>query len=495
MLKTNFKYIHSARVTVLLMLVCLMLFPFGKVTAFEGNKNDRATEIRAIWLTTNWQLDWPKKGKSVDEQKQELIDILDQLQLNNFNLVLFQARAQGRTFYNSFLESKSPYYNHDNNFDPLAFAIEECHKRQMECHAWITVFPTDKIQKTRNNKIIDKKPDYYKAVKTHWYLDPGRPETKKRLVNIVSEITSQYDVDGIHLDYIRYPDNPQWINDNDTFKKYGKQDTKDNWRRNNVNEIVAEIYDAVKAIKPWVQVSSAPLGKYKKINRKDGWTAYESVSQDPKNWVDMQKHDILFPMLYYPVDDLKTHYEYWMQISPSRYVVPGLATYKLNDKENDWDLKEIKDQIEYLKDKKSMGIGYFRADQFLSNTKQLKNYLSTLYKYPAKLPPLFWLDANANETRPELGAYLTNKGNLKLIWNTADNTAGLTFNIYVSDSSHIDIDNPANLLIANFHGNNIIIDSDKGEYGLYYFVTSSNRYHIESQVSESAFFVHSESMH
>lgn len=497
MLKFNFNLIvNKNRCSLFFFLLGLFFANIQYTKASDNNKKESATEIRAVWLTTNWQLDWPKKGKSVEQQKQELIDILDNLKSNNFNLVLFQARAQARSFYNSTLEAKSPFFNHDNHFDPLAFAIDECHKRQMECHAWLTVFPAERISNAKNKKTADKKPDYYKAVKGYWYLDPGRPETKTKIVSIVSEITSEYDVDGIHLDYVRYPDQPQWLNDNDTFKKYGAKQNKEAWRRSNVNEIVSNVYDAVKSIKPWVQVSTAPIGKYNRVNKKDDWTAFDNVYQDPKNWVDMKKQDILFPMMYYPLEDLKTHYDNWIELCPSRYVVPGIATYKLNDDVNNWDLKEIESQINFLKDKKSMGIGYFRTDQLSSNTKQLNDYLHNIYKYPAKLPPLVWLRDYPNETNVELSAFLTNKGNLKLEWETiADSDESQTYSIYVSETGKVDIDNPANLLVTNYRGNSIVLHSDRGEYGLYYFITASNRYHIESKVSESVFFVHSESYH
>ena len=115
--------------------------------------------------------------------------------------------------------------------------------------------------------------------KRAWYLDPGNPETAKYLAAIAKEITMNYDIDGIHLDYIRYPENAENFPDGKTFRKYGKGKTISQWRRDNITSIVREIYNDVKLIKPWVKVSSSPVGKYddtrryigKRTNTGDSW--------------------------------------------------------------------------------------------------------------------------------------------------------------------------------------------------------------------------------
>ena len=104
-----------------------------------------ATEVRAVWLTTNYGLDWPRNRTSQEIQKKELLSILDDLQKNNFNTVMFQVRARGEVLYDSKIEPMSSLiqsggYGHPK-FDPLAFTIEECHKRGLECHAWIVTYP------------------------------------------------------------------------------------------------------------------------------------------------------------------------------------------------------------------------------------------------------------------------------------------------------------------------------------------------------------------
>ena len=106
-------------------------------------------EIRAAWLTTVFGLDWPEQDgysyKTAERQKAELIDMLDQLYELNFNTVLLQVRLRSDVAYDSEYEPYSYVFTGKTgkspSYDPLAFAIEECHKRGMECHAWLVCIP------------------------------------------------------------------------------------------------------------------------------------------------------------------------------------------------------------------------------------------------------------------------------------------------------------------------------------------------------------------
>lgn len=451
-----------------------------------------ATEIRAVWLTTNWALDWPKKGKSVEDQKKELLHIFDELEKDMFNVVLFQVRAQGKVFYKSHLEGMSPFFNNGSNFDPLAFAIEAAHERNMECHAWITTFPAEKAKMSARGTVLEKKADFYKLASTNWFLDPGRPETRERLKVIVKEIVTKYDVDGLHLDYIRYPDNPKVFNDRDTYRTYGKGQEINQWRRDNVTRIVYDIYDTVKATKNWVQVSSAPVGKYKAIKKYDGWTAYESVLQDAGLWMREGKQDILFPMMYSKGNDFYPYVDEWLATSNDRYIVPGLGAYQMEPNELNWDIKEISEQMNFTRTKNVKGQAYFRVGQVLNNTKGIRNHIQNLYKHPAKLPPLTWLSEEKPEEPIQLEVIKNDKGEVTLNWQAPNKDHRYTYNIYFSNTDLLDPNWAEAILVANLHKNTYSFAASVGEYGFYYFVTASDRYHNESQPAESVFFVHSE---
>ncbi|GHV13365.1 hypothetical protein FACS1894169_00300 [Bacteroidia bacterium] len=458
-----------------------------------------ATEVRAVWLTTNWGLDWPAQGTSVTAQKEELERILDVLKRENFNTVLFQTRAQGSVFYESQIEPKSSYFNHADNFDPLAFAIDECHKRGLECHAWIITYPMEKAQmmytgrgKRREGVPVKNKPDYYKFVNGTWYLDPGRPETTDLIASIVSEIVSNYDVDGVHFDYIRYPSsNTGKFPDEDTFKKYGNGEKLSDWRRNNINRLVTQVYDTVKSIKKWVQVSSSPLGRYRvlPVSPNDGWTAYETVFQDAGHWMQTGKHDLMFPMMYYRGQNFYPFLDDWVANSNGRIIVPGLGVYQMD--ELSWPLQDITDQMKYIRENNVKGEAYFRVGNLLNNLKGVMDSVRAYYPTPAKLPPLIWLDSIAPDSPLDLQVYKDNNGLLNIKWNMPDKNEDFTYTVYVSSTENIDRDNSNSILATGLHANSYSFSAIVGEFGLYYSVSASDRYHNESIVSFPAYFSHS----
>ena len=354
-----------------------------------------ATEIRAVWLTTNYGLDWPRNRTSQESQKRELINILDSLKKYNFNTVLFQVRARGEVLYISDIEPLSSLivsggYANDK-FDPLAFAIEESHKRGLECHAWLVTYPlgTDKQVRSLGSKSITKKdPTITKKFKGEWFLDPGNPRTDDYLLSIVEEIVTKYDVDGIHMDYIRYPDNRGLFPDDGLYRVHGKGKSKSDWRRDNITRFVDKLYKTVKDLKPWVQVSSAPLGRYRTLNdRGRGWTAHETVFQDAGKWMDMGIHDALYPMMYYKDELFYPYLDDWIINSNNRILVPGLGAYQMIELQ--WSLKDITDQLNYSRDKNTHGQAYFRTENVLSNTKGVLNSLGKYYKYPPSVSSAF----------------------------------------------------------------------------------------------------------
>ena len=235
-------------------------------------------EIRAVWLTTVYGLDWPHRpatdARSRLAQQQALTEILDRLQAANFNMVFLQTRLRGDVIYRSKIEPASSTFSGRlgelPGYDPLAFAIEECHKRGMECHAWFVTFPvgTEKhVKEMGKRSVVRKHPKLCKRHNGEWYLDPGVPGTADYLLSLVKEIVEGYDIDGIHFDYIRYPEEAKTFPDSKLYNQSGKKRPLADWRRENINRMVYRFYDYVKQVKPWVQVSSSPLGKYSRIEQ------------------------------------------------------------------------------------------------------------------------------------------------------------------------------------------------------------------------------------
>ena len=457
-----------------------------------------AVEVRAAWLTTNYGLDWPTTQISHTAQKRELITILDSLQAWNFNTVLFQVRGRGEVLYRSTIEPMSslilPAPQQEPPFDPLAFAIEESHKRGMECHAWVVTYPlggNKHVAGLGSKSVTKTHPSITKQFQREWFLDPGNPATDDYLLSIIKELVSFYDIDGIHFDYIRYPDNRGRFPDNDTYRKYGGGQNKSDWRRDNITRFVNKAYDLVKATKPWVEVSSAPLGRYRALgNNGHGWTALETVYQDAGKWMQQGKHDAIYPMMYYKNHLFFPFVDDWLLHSNDRIVVPGLGPYQMI--ELDWDLEDITNQVDYLREQPTHGQAYFRVGNLLADTKGILQPLRQFYSQPAKLPPMPWL-SERQPMHPELlHAEQHDDGSYTLEWEPVTCDTPVTYNVYRSDSSVVDLNSVEHLQAAGLRQPRyqFVVNPDGQLY--YYYITVSDGYRTESETSHPALFFHSD---
>ncbi|MBO5079282.1 MAG: family 10 glycosylhydrolase [Bacteroidaceae bacterium] len=449
-------------------------------------------EIRATWITTLGGMDWPRNkatnANGIRRQQQELRDILDQLKEANFNTVMLQTRLRGDLIYPSvietFPESLTGKTGRNPGYDPLAFAIEECHKRGMELHAWIVTIP---IGNHRQIKLLDK----YSVVRKNrkickqyqgsWYLDPGHPGTADYLAGIVREIVSRYDVDGVHFDYIRYPENARRFPDKDTHRKYGKGKDLKQWRRENITAIARRLHAEVKQLKPWVKVSSSPVGKFKDTNRYSsfGWNAYETVYQDAQGWLKEGLHDALFPMMYFKDNHFYPFALDWKENDNGRWVVPGLGIYFLSPSEQDWPIDEISRQLHFTRQADLAGHAYFRNRFLLDNVKGIFDELKNdFYTTPALVPPMTWQDSIAPSAPTDPFYELQNNGEVKLAWSASKDNHDLpvVYHLYASSNYPVDTNNANNLLATYLKGNQITLPDGEG----YFAVTAADRYGNES---------------
>ena len=469
---------------------------------FVQSANPPKHEMRAVWLTTVYGLDWPhfyaKNESSRMAQQQKICEILDRLQEANFNVVFLQARLRGDVIWRSAIEPASKVFSGKYGvmpgYDPLAFVIEECHKRGMECHAWFVTFPLGKDKMVREQgrlSVVKKHPELCKHHQGEWYLDPGVPGTTNYILSLVKEVVTYYDIDGIHFDYVRYPENATKFPDKNQFRKSGASSLAE-WRRKNINKMMTRIYDLVKGLKPWVQVSSSPLGKYSRIPRvpNAGWTAYESVYQDPKEWFEAGKQDLILPMMYYLHDNFFPFVDNWVENSNHRLVVPGLGAYRLMKEEGDWELTDLTDQIDYSRYYGAAGCAFFRGENILENVKGLFDELKgNYYKYPAMLPPLPWLDDTIPSSPKEIEVEL--KGHeLCLTWQKpAEENQDLTYTVYCTRTDSIDTSLAENILITGIRDTMIYLPVDTvREQQFSFSVSASTRFHIEGKPSRETYY-------
>lgn len=464
-------------------------------------------EIRAVWLTTIYGIDWPKKPATGEAsrkaQQQDLCYKLDKLKEANFNTVFLQVRLRGDVIYPSSIEPMSSVFSgkFDGNpgYDPLAFAIEECHKRRMECHAWFVTFPLglEKTVRSRGNKtVVKKNPRLCKLHNGEWHLDPGVPETTDYILSLVREVVSKYDVDGIHFDYIRYPEGAETFPDKATYAKYGNSQGLNAWRRENINRLMSRTYDEVKRLKPWVQVSSSPLGKYNRLPQvpNAGWTAFGDVHQDPQQWMKRGKHDMVVPMMYYKDNLFYPFLDNWLENCNGRPVVPGLGAYRMTEAKSNWSARDLLEQIEYIRQTKAAGCTFFRGTEVLNNTKGLYDALKNNYfKYPAQLPPLTWLNKDRPASPREVK--IKREGNeLVISWEKpANESQDLTYTIYYSRSGSVNTNKVRNMLATGLHDTAVYLTIDpEKEQEFSFCITASSRYHIESKPSRETYYYSSQ---
>ncbi len=441
-------------------------------------------EVRAVWLTTIGGIDWPhsyaQSAHSAEKQKRELTDILDRLQAAHINTVLIQTRVRGTMIYPSAYEPwdgcLSGFPGKSPGYDALKFAIDECHKRGMECHAWVVTIPVGKWNGLGCKLLRNRFPGLIRKIDADGYMNPEDTRTGNYLAKICGEITRNYDVDGIHLDYIRYPENWNIKVSRDKGRQY-------------ITSIVQKIHDAVKQAKPWVKMSCSPIGKYDDLTRywSHGWNANTKVCQDAQGWLKSGLMDELFPMMYFRNEQFFPFANDWAEQSDGKIVVPGLAIYFLDPKEGKWKIGDVTSEMCHLR---NLGLGYafFRNKFFLDNKQGIYDFTAKEFNhYLSLVPPMTWASDKKLQS-PASFQVSRNGGEVVLTWKNRssyeDGTPVVTpyiyNNVYASRSYPVDVTDARNLISARKMENGLALEGLDDEQPLYFAVTSMDGYGNES---------------
>ena len=458
-------------------MLCAKSFSFFQPNGLNGWKLPKR-EVRAVWLTTIGGLDWPhsyaQNELMAGRQKQELRDILDKLQRAGINTVLFQARVRGTVVYPSQLEPwdgcLSGVPGRSPGYDPLAFAIDECHKRGMELHAWVVTIPVGKWNALGCKTLRNKYPHLIKRIGEEGYMDLENTATATYLANFCKEITDRYDVDGIHLDYIRYPE---------TWRINIAHDAA----RRNITAIVRAIGEKVKASKPWVKYSCSPIGKFSDLSRfaSNGWNAYAKVCQDAQGWLRDGLMDALFPMMYFQGNHFFPFAIDWAEQSYGRMLVPGLGIYFMSPSEKNWSLDVITREMQVAR-QYGMGHAYFRSKFFTDNLKGIYTYAQRVFTPTLALPPAMTWENNKLPTPPSELNTSEEQGKAIISWRggrSANNSPYILYNVYASTSYPVDVTDARNLIAMRYAKNRIVVSPRNAQ--MYFAVTSIDRYGNESQ--------------
>lgn len=443
-------------------------------------------EVRAVWLTTIGGIDWPhsyaQSERSAEKQKEELRAILDRLQKANINTVLLQTRIRATTIYPSQYEPwdgcLSGFPGKSPGYDALQFAIDECHKRGMEVHAWVVTIPVGKWNSYGCRQLRKRFPRLIKRIDQDGYMDPEATQTGCYLAEMCREIVQRYDVDGIHLDYIRYPE---------TWKfRIGKDQA-----RGNITRIVEKIHQAVKKEKPWVKMSCSPIGKFDDLSRywSHGWNAYTKVAQDAQAWLKEGLMDELFPMMYFRGDQFFPFAIDWKEHSYGKIIAPGLGIYFLDPKEGKWNISDITSELYHLRNI-GEGHAFFRNKFLLDNHQGVYDFVTAHFnRYPALVPPMTW-ESNKRPLQPVTLCIEENEGTTTLRWDnslqyedgTAIKTPSIYNNVYASKEYPVDVHDARNLILTRTTRRQLTTRTSNTP--TYYAVTTTDGFGNESRAKQ-----------
>ncbi|HEX9251456.1 MAG TPA: family 10 glycosylhydrolase [Ignavibacteriaceae bacterium] len=359
----------------ILLILLIILPPFIK-----SQTNNQ--EFRATWVIT-WE--YISSGSTVEVNKARIREILDNHKKANMTSVLFQIRQSGTAYYQSSYEPWGYYAGYTYpGFDPLQYAIEEAHKRGLELHAWFNTFS---VSSTQPGTIPVEHPEWIcrdengNPMTSYMAASPGMQAVRDYTINVAMEIVRNYDIDGLHLDYIRWNeyDTDDMLRPLSQIEQESRQDgfftdqtinkltspqstnrflydvehpfsagvpagfnTWEDWWRWSVTEFVRTLHDSIQTVKPWVRLSPAALGKYK-AGGASGWNGYYVVYQDAALWFNEGYVEQLTPMHYHWLtgeemfNAISTDWEPNIQpgIQAGRLYSCGPASYRL-DENNVW---------------------------------------------------------------------------------------------------------------------------------------------------------------
>ena len=366
------------------------------------NAPEPAREFRAAWVATVFNLDWPSKaGLPASQQKAELLRIIEQAARMRLNAIILQVRPNGDALYKSDIEPWSAWLSGPGTnpgYDPLAYAITEAHRRGIEIHAWFNPFrATVSSRPVGHSHISRRQPGWLLKAGSTTMLNPARPQARGHVLKVIMDVVHRYNIDGVHLDDYFYPYPPHHnVADGRTPAQ----------RRAAIDAFVQELYQQVKQVKPHVRVGISPFGIWQPgfpEQVQAGVNAYEDLACDARKWLARGWVDYLSPQLYWRCEGPQSFpalMQWWSSINPSRPVWPGIASVRIDSKEDPGrKASEIGRQIAYSRQlaRQSCGQLFWSWKSLGTNRGGVQKVLAGCYKSLALPPAMPW----SGSTRPE----------------------------------------------------------------------------------------------
>lgn len=364
-------------------------------------------EFRGVWVASVRNIDWPSKpGLPTEEQKRELVAILDRMADLGLNGVILQVRPSGDALYPSTLEPWSEYLTGEMGkapepfYDPLAFAIDEAHRRGLELHAWLNPYRARRHTETSPaaaTHMTIANPELVRNYGSFLWMDPGEPAVRQRTVDVVRDIVRRYDVDGIHFDdyFYPYPENNAEFPDEETWRRHGEGLTRDAWRRKNVDDLIEDVAAAIRSEKTGVRFGISPFGIWRPGYPRSvrGLDSYDQIYADSRKWLRLGWIDYFAPQLYWassaPQQKFADLLRWWSrQNVRGKNMWPGLAAHRVaNGSAKAFNADEIVDQIQRIRATgQANGWILFNAKVIMQNRGGIADRIKEINQKPAAVP-------------------------------------------------------------------------------------------------------------
>jgi uncharacterized lipoprotein YddW (UPF0748 family) len=325
------------------------------------------------------------------------------------------------------------------DYDPLAFAVAEAHARGLELHAWVNPFRARHSSGTSPaspQHLSQARPELVRSYGKQSWLDPGEPAAREHSLRVLLDIVQRYDVDGLHMDDYFYPYKEKdaagkaiEFPDATTYERYrrsGGKLSREDWRRQNINQFVETLYLRVKAAKPWVKVGISPFGIWRNRVPPEitGLDAYDQLYADSRLWLREGWGDYFAPQLYWSHDAAGQNFsvllQWWRQQNVKhRHVWPGLNLYRVGKA---WPVDELLRQVQAARQTANSGHLLWSASPLLANQGGTADALARSAYTNRALPPVCtWLDAKT-PVRPRL--YVGSNPTLNALVITVDTPPG-----------------------------------------------------------------------
>lgn len=407
-------------------------------------------EFRAAWVATVGNIDWPsRKTLTTQEQKAELLAILDRAARLKLNVLILQVRPACDAMYASRIEPWSEYLTGtmgkapEPYYDPLTFAVEEAHKRGLELHAWFNPYRA-RVRASGSpaapNHVSRTRPQLVRKYGEFLWLDPGERAVQDYSLGVVMDVVKRYDIDGVHFDDYFYPYKVQGSDGKDvdfpddaSWQRFGARGKlgRDDWRRENVNTFVQRVYRSIKSAKPWVKFGVSPFGIWrpKYPPQIEGFDAYASLYADSRKWLASGWLDYFAPQLYWAIEPPEQSFpvllRWWTeQNGRNRTLCPGLNSARVGGRSRSrraWEPQEIVNQVRLTRTQKGAdGHIHWNMKSLMRNEAFDDVLQRGLYQQPALVPLSPWL-GKAQPGKPKLTlASRTSNASSRISWTPSD---------------------------------------------------------------------------